>query len=175
VISFEQIGSHNASFVTSNWGQRRPATCSSIAGCIHSGVGNALQLIVHFDATLLGFDRSGWQIQVFDIGHPSGTMDNEVCLKRFLRTRNPCTNLQAMVALLNCFHVSRKLNVRPQLPSLLKKFVHQIRVEALQQALPAMENYMLLSARSETWANSIEMYPPPMNTILCGNEFKSKN
>jgi hypothetical protein len=49
VVAFKQIGSDNPSLVPGNWRQERAAARSSIPGCIHSRVRDALQMLEYIE------------------------------------------------------------------------------------------------------------------------------
>src|SRR5439155_9329087 len=84
----EEVGDEHLDVVT-GLGRQRWAACRGVTARVHGGIRDALEELVHGDAAPVMLDAGGCQIEVVDLWHPTGAVDDQVGLEPTLRPALP--------------------------------------------------------------------------------------
>src|SRR5260370_3700442 len=106
----------------------------------NGGVWDALEKFVDRHALLSACDSRLLQIEIVNLWNAARTVDNQIRFKCLLSLLHRSFHCKLIAILLDGFHSSVHKNLHAQLTRVIHKLVHEVRIEVLERARPAMKN-----------------------------------
>ena len=78
VRAFQQVRRDDAAFVAGHRSERGTSGCRAITGSVDLRIRDALQVLVDLDARRRRTHASGLEVEFVEIGHPAGSMHDEI-------------------------------------------------------------------------------------------------
>src|SRR5258708_929269 len=153
-VALQEILGHNACLHPGDRRQGEPAAGYRVPGCIDGWIGDALQIVVDGDASLLTCYVCHLQVEVVDLRYPPGRMHDQVGFDGVLLLSRSSVNEQAVLLPSNRCHGPIDVHLDTEFLGRLHEHSNEVGVELLEGMTPPVEH---LDLRARVGSNMCEL------------------